>query len=81
MSAQRPVDVIPPAIHAYSNLAERIAARFHETYEALAPDHSYQTRKASAVPWENVPVDNRMLMVHVVRDLLEAGVIAPGPDV
>lgn len=61
--------------------AERIAARFHATYERLAPDHGYQTRQDSARPWTEVPDPNRNLMVAVAQHLLDAGVIRPGPDV
>lgn len=56
--------------------AEDIARAFHETYERLAPEHGYETRKASAVPWDRVPEQNRGLMVAVVADLLERGIIA-----
>jgi hypothetical protein len=54
---------------------ERIAREFHETYERLAPTFSYETRKASAVPWEDVPAQNKRLMMETVRSLLERGVI------
>jgi hypothetical protein len=53
--------------------AEALARRFHETYERLAPEHGYETRKASAVPWEDVPEPNRALMVAVASELLSAG--------
>jgi hypothetical protein len=55
--------------------AEDIAQAFHETYEGLAPGHGYETRKASAVPWTEVPRQNRDLMVAVVANLLTRGVI------
>jgi len=55
--------------------AERVAAAFHEAYERLAPDHGYETRKASAVPWGDVPERNRQLMVATVFDLLSNNVI------
>lgn len=58
--------------------AERIAREFHEAYELLAPDHSYSTRIASAVPWEDVPANNKSLMIATVERLLEQGVIEPG---
>jgi hypothetical protein len=58
--------------------AELIARRFHESYERLAPSHGYETREASAKPWEDVPEQNRKLMVAVVRELLDAGVIFAG---
>lgn len=55
--------------------AERIARAFHEAYERLAPEHGYETRRASAVPWPEVPAHNRALMVATVRALLDAGTI------
>lgn len=52
---------------------EELARRFHDHYERLAPDHGYKTRDASAVPWEEVPDNNRQLMTAtcaaVLRDL------------
>lgn len=54
---------------------EYIAMRFHEMYERLAPSHGYETRKESAVPWEDVPEKNRSLMKAVVRSLMEEGTI------
>lgn len=58
--------------------AERIAKRFHETYEELAPHHGYETRRESAVPWDQVPAANHDLMVDVVDALLNEGVIEEG---
>jgi hypothetical protein len=55
--------------------AERIAQAFHETYERLALDHGYTTREAGAKPWAEVPEANRALMVAVVGELLDRGVI------
>lgn len=51
---------------------EGIARLFHETYERLAPDHGYTTRRESAVPWEDVPERNRSLMVATVVALTAA---------
>jgi len=63
-------------------LAESVAAQFHARYERLAPEHGYQTREASAVPWPDVPPANRGLMTAVVLSLLDDGVITvPGADV
>lgn len=53
-----------------STRAEALARRFHETYERLAPDFGYETRKASAVPWEQVPENNRRLMTAVASEIL-----------
>jgi hypothetical protein len=55
--------------------AERIAQAFHESYERLAPDHGYETREASAKPWSEVPEQNKGLMVAVIEELLENGII------
>jgi hypothetical protein len=50
--------------------AEQLAQRFHETYERLAPSYGYSTRKASSVPWDDVPENNKRLMVAVCAELL-----------
>jgi hypothetical protein len=50
---------------------EAIARMFHEEYERLAPEHGYETRRDSAVPWEDVPERNRRLMVATVAAVLE----------
>jgi len=60
------------------NVAIRIAREFHETYERLAPATGYETRKESAVPWDDVPIVNRTLMANVVGELLQRGVIKEG---
>jgi len=53
-----------------SDAAEDLARQFHETYEALAPSFGYETREASAKPWEEVPEANRNLMVAVCRVIM-----------
>jgi len=58
--------------------AEKIAKAFHQSYEELAPKFQYQTRRASAVPWEDVPDHNRNLMIAVAQELLDRGVITSG---
>lgn len=55
--------------------SEYVAMRFHQAYEELAPLHGYETRRESAVPWAEVPQQNRDLMVDVVRHLRAGGVI------
>jgi hypothetical protein len=59
-----------------SQEAEMIALEFHEAYERLAPEFGYKTREASAKPWSEVPEQNKKLMIAVVEDLLESGVIS-----
>lgn len=43
---------------------------FHETYERLAPSFGYETRKASAKPWAEVPAQNKELMTAVAAHVL-----------
>lgn len=50
--------------------AEQLAQQFHEAYERLAPQFSYETRKASAKPWAEVPENNRKLMIAVCGEIL-----------
>jgi hypothetical protein len=47
-----------------------LAQLFHETYERLAPDFGYETRRDSAVPWSEVPEQNRQLMTAVCGEVL-----------
>lgn len=49
---------------------EELARFFHETYEKLAPNYGYTTRKTSAVPWEDVPEPNKSLMIAVATEVL-----------
>lgn len=58
---------------------ERIAARFHEVYELLAPEYDYRTRGASATTWDKVPEPNRALMIHTCEFLLRERCIEVGP--
>lgn len=48
------------------------ARAFHEAYERLAPSFGYETRKESAVPWEDVPANNRDLMTAVCAEVVGA---------
>jgi hypothetical protein len=51
--------------------AYSLAKMFHEAYERLAPEFNYQTRKASAVPWDDVPEHNKALMIATARAVLD----------
>jgi hypothetical protein len=55
-----------------STEAAALAQQFHEAYERLAPEFNYETREASAVPWEDVPDKNKRLMVAVAADIIAA---------
>lgn len=50
---------------------EQLAKLFHDTYERLAPSFGYETRKESAVPWEQVPENNRKLMITVAAKIID----------
>jgi hypothetical protein len=60
--------------------AERIAKAFHDRYEQFAPHLGYETREASAVPWDDVPAENKTLMVAVVLSLLGDRTISVPPS-
>lgn len=51
--------------------ADQVARFFHETYERLAPQYSYKTRKDSAVAWEDVPKNNKELMTAVAKEVIK----------
>lgn len=61
-------------------IAYKIAEKFHETYERLAPSYGYVTREDSAKSWEFVPEQNKLLMVAVVGELLDNKVIQRGEN-
>lgn len=50
---------------------EAVARLFHHHYEKLAPAVGYETRKASAKPWAEVPEANRKLMIATAAAVLE----------
>lgn len=56
-------------------VVDQVAHRFHEVYETLAPKFGYETRPESAVPWADVPENNKALMRAVVDVLATEGTI------
>lgn len=52
-----------------------IARGFHAAYERLAPSYGFTTRHPIAMLWENTPDQNKLLMVAVVAELLDKGII------
>lgn len=60
-------------------MSEQLAKLFHETYERLAPTFGYETRKGTAVPWEQLPPRNKNLMI-AVADLIELEFFGGGED-
>jgi hypothetical protein len=61
---------ISPAEKANWLRAEKLAQQFHETYERLAPQFGYETRKESAKPWSDVPDQNKQLMIAVCGEII-----------
>ena len=49
-----------------------LAKKFHEAYERLAPSFQYKTRKETAVSWDDLPINNKALMIAVCREIAEA---------
>ena len=54
--------------------AIELAKLFHKVYEELAPDYGYVTKADSAKPWEEVPENNRELMIATCKIALTAHV-------
>lgn len=65
-------------MEAAQDMVPSIAEAFHTAYEQLAPELGYKTRESSAVPWKDVPADNKKLMEETVRKLILDGVICIG---
>ena len=53
---------------------EHLAQAFHEAYEELAPQFGYKTREASAVPWADVPENNKALMIATCERVARAAI-------
>lgn len=49
---------------------EDIARRFHDAYERLAPRFGWETQQRSRVEWDDLPEENRALMVAVVAEVV-----------
>jgi hypothetical protein len=49
---------------------EQLAHLFHDTYEHLAPQFGYETRKESAKRWSEVPDQNKQLMIAVCGEIM-----------
>jgi hypothetical protein len=56
--------------------AEPLARRLHERQRLVALAHPFPPRVA-LVPWEELPAQNRRLMVAVVADLVNREILAP----
>lgn len=60
-----------------ANVAEAIAKKFHETYEEFSPSYGIPPREKPLV-WEDVPRPNRELLIAIVAELIDQGVIESG---
>jgi hypothetical protein len=58
--------------------AEAIAREFHSSYEKLAPEFGWETQTASRKEWDEVPDENRELMVAVAQDLISRQIVREG---
>ena len=60
--------------------AEIIAKRYHEVYEELLPTMGSEWENAGHAKksWEELPIENRWLMVKVIEQLMEEKVIYKG---
>ncbi len=61
---------------AQPDTAEEAAKDFHETYERLAPQFGYETRKESAKPWAEIPENNRKLMIAVAGEVIQRAIVS-----
>ena len=52
-----------------------VAMAFHNVYEDLAVDYSWNTQQDCKVPWEGLPANNRHLMVATIAKLVHHGII------
>jgi hypothetical protein len=60
---------------------EQMAKRFHDAYEHFAPLFGYETRAETKGEWEQLPENNKDLMVAVIRNvLIEQAHPAPPSD-
>lgn len=55
--------------------AEALAAAFHRLYEGIAPCFGYETRQETAVPFDQIPANNRALMITVCKILIDNDVV------
>jgi hypothetical protein len=51
---------------------DALARLFHETYERLAPSFGWETQERSRRDWDDVPAENKALMVAVASEVIDA---------
>lgn len=62
-------------IHGKNRQIENIAREFHDAYERLAPSKGWETQERSRTSFEDLPPENRELMIAVVAELIANGII------
>lgn len=65
-------DIRPPERRPSDEAVEAAARAHHEEYESLAPAFGYRTRVATRVPWDELPIDVRELMLDSERAAITA---------
>ena len=65
-----------------SEHARKLAKKFHEIYERLAPEFGYATRKETAIPWDDIPEgnSNKQLMIAVCDEIINSSWTPFSPD-
>jgi DNA-directed RNA polymerase subunit RPC12/RpoP len=69
---ENPICVPESSVGMEQVAAAKLAQQFHESYERLAREFGYETRKESAKPWSEVPESNRKLMTAVCSEVIES---------
>jgi len=56
-------------------MAYQLAERLHEAYERQTPQFDDETREEAAVPWAQLPEQNRLFRIAVCAELLSRHVV------
>ena len=59
--------VVAEVLLSADDVAIDLAHDFHFRYEEMAPEFGYVTNPRTAVPWEDLPADNKALMLAVAK--------------
>jgi hypothetical protein len=65
--ADRPDFYLRHSFPTHEEAAVALAKRFHDVYEELAPKAGRQTQERSRKPFEELPEENRNLMIATVK--------------
>lgn len=59
---------------------DQLAELFHTTYEQVTPQFGYETRRETAVPWDELPHPHKQMLIAVATQVLGQLVLAAQPD-